>query len=649
MKIPLEWLKQYINTRKTTKELAESFTAIGLMLDKPVSSYANDKYTTEVLDLEHRMDRSDWLAILGCARDLAAYENIDLKLPEYYESKPKPLAEGDKIRIEVLCPELINRFNTRIFKNVNVKPSPDWLKNRLESYGIPSINNIVDITNYVMVELGQPMHAQDIAKLEKPEIVIRRAQKGEKITTLLGEVVELDEQVFVLTQNNNPTVIGGVVGGVATGIDESTTEIILDAGNYNQVSVRKTSRLLKIQNETVLRYDKFLHPELTEVAIKRATKLILELAGGDYYLNTDWYPKKFGQKKLNVTFDRVKKIGGELPITHEFIEKTLHRLEYKILNKSAQGFTLEVPFFRTDIEVEDDVVSDVLRIYGYHKIPSQALNVAAPKDITQKIYKFEEFLRDSCVEFNMHEHITDPLVPFTETETKQVKLENSQSQLKNALRVSIYPGLKLVAENYDKHQINPARLFEIGKVYSKTKESSEFSSYMETRSLQAYIRNGKTNHKDNASEVRRTLDALLKKVGVDKYSLEQNDKIVEVQANNKLLGTVTWDGFALQTEQLLEFWNPKTPIKTDFETSYENDISLMVPSDIKLGKILSLVQGFPEFVKETSFEILPQNFASQDNSKKNTVLRIKHKFADFTGLREKIISELKTKLGLDVK
>jgi phenylalanyl-tRNA synthetase beta chain len=162
MKIPLDWLKEYIKTNKSKQELASSFTSLGLMLDK---------YTEgNILDLEHRMDRSDWLSIIGCARDLAAFENTDLLFPKLYTEKGKELPIEEQIKIEIKCPNKVNRFNTRIFKNIKVGESPKYIKDRLEMYGIPSINNIVDVTNYVMVELGQPMHAQDIAKLDAKEV-----------------------------------------------------------------------------------------------------------------------------------------------------------------------------------------------------------------------------------------------------------------------------------------------------------------------------------------------------------------------------------------------------------------------------------------------------------------------------------------------
>jgi phenylalanyl-tRNA synthetase beta chain len=332
MKIPVEWLKQYIKTEKETKELAQSFTFLGLMLDKPLADYMDGSYTTPILDLEHRMDRSDWLSITGCARDLAAFERVDFISPELYTQEGKKPNSDQIVDVKVECPDMVNRFNTRVFRNIRVGESPAWLKNRLQSYGIPSINNIVDITNYVMVETGQPLHAQDLAKLEKPEIIIRKARKGEKMVTLLGDTVELDESNFVLTQNDKPTVIGGIVGGQTTGISNTTTDFVLDAGNYNQTAIRKASRRIKIQNETVLRCDKFLHPDLTEYAIHRATKLILELAGGIYYSNIDWYPNQQKHKKFILRMERLEKLSG-MTFLKAGVKEILVRLGYVILNE----------------------------------------------------------------------------------------------------------------------------------------------------------------------------------------------------------------------------------------------------------------------------------------------------------------------------
>jgi len=194
MKIPVEWLKEYIDIKKSPNELAEAFTALGLMLDKPTDGV--------VLDLEHRMDRSDWLAIIGCARDLAAMLGVPLKLPAAHAQKGKMPGKGQLVDIKVEAPDLVRRFNTRVFRGLKVGESPKWLKERLETYGMHAINNIVDVTNYVMIEYGQPMHAQDLKKFDKQEIVLRRARTDEGITTLDGTFIKLDEDTLVLAENS---------------------------------------------------------------------------------------------------------------------------------------------------------------------------------------------------------------------------------------------------------------------------------------------------------------------------------------------------------------------------------------------------------------------------------------------------------------
>lgn len=285
MILPLVWLKDYVNTSKSPKEIAKVFTEIGLMLDRPI--------TGEVLDLEHRMDRADWLSITGCARDFAAFEELKFHFPKL-ESEELEKAHEVYVKVES---DKVNRFRTRIIKNVKVGDSPEFIKERLTAYGLPVINNIVDITNYVMVEMGQPLHAQDLDKFEKKEIILRDTKEGEYIQTLDSSNIKLPESTLVLSENENPICIGGIVGGLRTGVTENTTTIVLDAGNYSQSAIRKTSREVNIRNETVSRSEKFLAPELVDLAIVRATDLILEIAGGEAYENNDFHKEKSHLKK----------------------------------------------------------------------------------------------------------------------------------------------------------------------------------------------------------------------------------------------------------------------------------------------------------------------------------------------------------------
>jgi len=569
MKIPSTWLKQYVKTEKTDAEIAKVFTSLGLMLEKPI--------TNGVLDLEHRFDRADWLSIIGCARDFAAYEKLPLQKPKVKNTK---INSKSNVDITVSNTGIVNRFTTRVFKKIKVAHSPEWLANALRSYGIDPINSVVDITNYVMVELGQPLHAQDLNKFTKREICIRYAEKGEKITTLLGTEIILDETVAVLSQNNKACVITGVVGGKDTGVDENTTEIILDAGNYNQSLIRKTARKLKIQNETVLRCDKYLHPKLTKDAIDRATDLILEICGGEVYENSDYYPNPVEPKIMELNYERVHKISGAdfKPLQ---VEDILTRLEYEIVEKNPKGLKLQIPYFRTDIEVQDDIVADILRINGYENIAEEVINVAPPKDCTSEIYRFEEKLRDILVKLGLHEHITDPLVEKINT-ADEILLENSLSSEKNALRTNITKTLTPLLEIYKKHQyyqINPIKLFEIGKSFIKPTK--------EIRELEVVVHSQK-GIKETSIETNQVLSNLLKELGLEKTHIESTGEIIVAK---KQIGKVRYDGFTLQTEKILGLVTKNIVSRAiDITTqSITEDVTLLVVDSIKSGSLVEKI------------------------------------------------------------
>ena len=521
MIVPIEWLKEYVNTKKSPEDIAKSFTVLGLMLERIIEG--------KVLDLEHRMDRSDWLSIVGCARDFAAMEGKELKKPEGIT--PEPNGAG-KVEIKVKAPDLVKRFNTRVFKNIEVKESPDWLKKRLDLYGIPSKNNIVDITNYVMVELGQPMHAQDLAKFSKQEIVLRKAKNGESIITLLGEEVELDKDTLVLAEGKNIIGIGAIVGGAQTAVGENTKDIVLDAGNYNQANIRKTSRRLGIRNETVLRTEKFLHPEATQKAIERATKLILDLAGGTYHINEDYYPKEVPLTTMTLRYSRVKQIGG-IELSQESIKTTLKALGYKILEENSAGLKLEVPYFRTDVLVEDDIVSDILRINNYEQIPFENIDTAPPKEVTPKIYDFEDRCRDILVSLGMHEHITNSLIQKDPATKNQVTLVNALNSEQSALRTTIYETLKPTLIIYGKHKLKSPKLFEVGLTYHQT--GKKYEDIKEIRTIEGLISlDGGVKEANNT--LKKILSTFFKNLGINNLKYKKNSNAATIYQSKLELG-----------------------------------------------------------------------------------------------------------------
>ncbi|EKD99644.1 MAG: hypothetical protein ACD_22C00218G0003 [uncultured bacterium] len=613
MIIPLEWLKEYIDTKKSPQEIADSFTSLGLMLEKPIKN--------DILELEHRMDRSDWLSIIGCARDLAAYEQIKLKLPEINTKEGK---RGGGVKIKVECPDLCHRFNTRVFRGIKVKESPEWLKKRLTEYGMTPINNIVDITNYVMVEYGNPMHAQDLAKFDKQEIVIRRAKNGEEITTLDGTLVKLDNSMFVLAQNDKPIVIGGIVGGNKTAVDSSTTDIVLDAGNYNQASVRKTARKLKIQNETVLRYDKYLHPKLTEIALERATKLILELAGGEFYENEDYYPKPVGIKTMKLTMQRITALSG-LVIDSKQVTETLERLGYTLIKEHTsaeqlQAIDVQVPYFRTDVEVEDDIVADILRIYGYHNIPSQLVSAVPPKEITPEIVKFEETLRDALVNLGLHEHITDPIVSKSDSIKNQVLLENSLSSEKNALRTNMYETLLPVVSVYKKHGFKEIGLFEVGKVYTCLGPKNRYESYKEVHNIEVIYENGLSVY-EKAKKTKELLYGLF-----NILNIKETDYMIEKEGNEAVflqddteLARLRLNSFTIHTASLLKATKTGSRVVDEIKNKITEDISIITELDKPFGPIFRKIATFDKRIKSTT---VVEEYIDKKDNKRSVLVRL---------------------------
>lgn len=637
MKIPLEWLSQYISTDKSTKEIAHAFTLIGLLLDKPITTFTNNEYSTEVLDLEHRMDRADWLSIIGCARDLACYLGIDLNLPKV-TSMPQSADIKDKIVIEVDCPELVNRFTTVIVKGVKVDTSPSWLANRLQAYGIASINNVVDVTNYVMVEMGQPMHAQDISKLKKREIHIRRARSGESLTTFLGETLTLDDQSFVLCQDDIPTVLGGIVGTDLTGVDTNTTDIVLDAGNYNQVNIRKTSRRLKVLNETVLRYDKLLSPKLTLDAILRASHLIAEVAGGKVYFNNDYISDTAPiSKTMALTKQRLELLAGNVCDLAK-AQLILQGLGYEVLKSTSSMLEVTTPHFRTDIEVEDDLVADVLRITGYDTITSLPLSGPVPEEITPVIVRFEYQLKDRLVACGLNEYITSPFVERQFSERSQIVLDSAVNKDQNALRTSLLDTLKPILSVYRNNNLHIRGLFEIGKVYTHKN-----GNYSEKRQLQVIL-NAKGSPYETSKLTKETLATLMHSLGIEYVVNAEN----EIYTADTLLGKIDYDNFHLDTQALEKVKKTNKVVKTKIENLVIRDITLIVPEGKSVGVAIKYISE--TYPKVTKIEVISE-FLEGDQKTRTIGIRLyfEESIVDASKHTSDILKDVKNTLEIDNK
>ena len=358
MNISYNWLKDVIDVQMSPDEVAKELTRVGLAVEG-IHPHGGDF----VLDIDLTSNRPDCLSHLGVARELRASTGTETRpvgsVPD------TPAANG---LVTIQDPELCYRFTARVIRNVKVGPSPQWLVDRLEAVGERSINNVADITNYVMLELGQPMHAFDLDKLAGNRIVVRRANKGERIVTLKEEEKDLGSNVLAICDAEKPVAIGGIIGGLNSSITDTTTNVLLEVAYFDRANIRSTSRRLNIATEASYRFERGVDLNALKMASDRATQLVLELAGGEAGEFVDVYPTKQDQALVRSSdmSAATKRLTG-LDVDQAKCVEILDRLGIT----TTDGSNFISPSWRHDINIEEDLVEEVARHAGYENIADE--------------------------------------------------------------------------------------------------------------------------------------------------------------------------------------------------------------------------------------------------------------------------------------
>ncbi|MDO8885552.1 phenylalanine--tRNA ligase subunit beta [Candidatus Oleimmundimicrobium sp.] len=428
-----------------------------------------------ILELEITPNRPDCLGTIGIAREVTAITDGKLKKPVIEIEESEKLA-NDFAGVEIVDPELCPRYVARIIKDVKIGPSPRWFQQRLKAVGLRPINNIVDITNYVMWETSQPLHAFDYEKIKNGKIIVRRAKNNETILTLDDVERRLDDSMLVIADSSGPIALAGVMGGVKSEVSESTTTILLESAYFKPTNIMRTSRGLGLISESSLRFERGTDPGGTVFAADRAAQLMAEFANGKVLKGIiDVYPKKIMPKTLKLRVNCVNEIlGTDLPAGE--MDKILESLEIEV-SKAEQDNQLNVliPTFRPDLEREIDLIEEIGRIYGYNRIQSTLPESSGKQgglSLSQKIEKriknsltssgFWETINYSFVTPNFYEKIRldkkDPLA-------KCVLLKNPLSEEQSVLRTTLIPGLLDVAKRNVNRDIYNAQVFEMGRVF----------------------------------------------------------------------------------------------------------------------------------------------------------------------------------------
>ena len=425
-----------------------------------------------VIDIELTPNRPDCLGVVGVARDVSAITGNELRQPnvEFEANGPDV---NTLASVEIADPDLCLRYMASVIQGVKIGPSPQWLQDRLTMIGERPINNLVDITNFVMFELGQPLHAFDYDKIVDHKIIVRRAAEGEKLVTLDDKERNLGSEMLVIADPERGIGLAGVMGGANSEISESTTTVLLESATFHGVNNRKTARGLELASQATLRFEKSLRTGLSEVGLRRATKLILEIAGGEAASGIiDVYPSKDEeQHSVRLDRDRILRVLG-VEFEKSQIETTLGRLGFE-LTTDADGWDVQIPYWRPDILIPEDLVEELARIVGYDNIPTTTLAGRPPQWQPQPELELRVRVTDALVRAGMREIISYPAttsedearVALPEETPSGVKLRNpitaDFSVMRRSLRESI---LGTVAQN-SRTWRGPIALFEAGRVF----------------------------------------------------------------------------------------------------------------------------------------------------------------------------------------
>lgn len=493
-------------------------------------------------------NRADAASHFGVARDLSAVLLAEelLKNPaaahqpanlppanSFSEDLPESV-----IKVELQNPEACLRYSGIVIGGITVKPSPGWLQNRLKAIGVRPINNVVDVTNYVLHELGQPLHAFDADKISGKKVVVKKVAKGTPFVTLDGVERKLSENDLMICDENQPMCIAGVFGGLNSGVSETTQAIFLESACFEPVHVRKTSRYHALKTDSSFRFERGTDPEITVFALQRAARLLQEVAGGEpVSALTDIYPVKVKPKEIAFAFATCDTLIGK-PIEHTIIKKIIRALGIKISSEGQDALLLSVPAFKVDVTRPADVVEEVLRIYGYNNIsfPEQVRSSLsyAPKPDPEKI---RNTIADLLAGNGFHEILNNSLTKAayydllkTDAASNVSILNPLSSDLGILRRSLLFGGLETVAYN-QKRKNSDLRLFETGKTYFKKPNAEEGKwPYFELQRMAIFMTGRKnpeswnsSNEKTDFFDLKSVVNRVLSRLGFDETRVENVD------------------------------------------------------------------------------------------------------------------------------
>ena len=436
----------------------------------PLDSYLGDT----VLDLELTPNRLDCLSVLGVAHEVGALTGQPVWEPDISYPEDGP-AITDQVSISIADPDLCRRYTASLITGVKIGPSPRWLQERLTKAGYRPISNVVDVTNYVMLEYDQPLHSFDYDRLKDQTIIVRRAKAGEKLVTLDDVERKLTPNVLVIADAHDPIGIGGVIGGANSEIGPHTVAVLLESATFNEHNNRETAQSMGLRTEATLRFEKGIRPELAPIALRRATQLIQQVAGGQVAEGIiDVFPdQQAAHQTVGLSTERLKKLLG-MDIDIETVQRVLQSLGFQCQRSGPGRVEVAVPYWRNDINIEEDLVEEVVRIIGYDSVPTTMLSTPIPAQQTTPMTSIVGAVKDALVAAGMQEVISYPLVSRTDLQRVNLmdeakpplRIANPMSAEQEYLRPTLRASLLATLATNEGHGEGPFRLFEVGRVFN---------------------------------------------------------------------------------------------------------------------------------------------------------------------------------------
>ncbi|WP_299130141.1 phenylalanine--tRNA ligase subunit beta [uncultured Winogradskyella sp.] len=551
----------------------------------------------DVFEIGLTPNRADAMSHYGVARDLKAgllQKEVQLELITPSVMAYHVDARSLKVDVEIKDKEKCPRYCGVTISGIKVESSPSWLQHRLKSIGLSPINNVVDATNYVLHELGQPLHAFDANKILGNKVEIKTCKTGTKFTTLDGVVRELHDDDLMICDGEKPMCIAGVFGGIDSGVTNNTNSIFLESAYFDPVSIRKTAKRHGLNTDASFRFERGIDPNITEYALKRAALLIIEIAGGEITSDiSDAYSNKIKDFEVRLSFDNAKKLIGE-EIPRETIKSILTSLDIKVNNVTETGLGLTVPAYRNDVQREADIIEEILRVYGYNNVgTTEKLNASISNSSKFEDYKLQNIIGNQLASQGFFEimanSLTSPKYVALSAdlhEDHNVKMLNPLSNDLEVMRQSLlFSGLEAVSHNINRKR-SDLKLFEFGKTYHQYSDKRS-----EHKHLSLFITGNKTNERWNSISkpsdffyLKGTVEAILQRLGLNRLK----------SAPTKLDSLSEGISISLGKKQLVDFGLVKKSVLKPFGISqnvlfadfnWDNVIDMAKHNKIKFNEI----------------------------------------------------------------